>query len=199
MDNPVPSTESKRVLHVGCGPKRRDKLHESFHGSEWQEIRVDIDPGVAPDVVASMTAMPQVPAGSVDAVWSSHTMEHLYAHEVPMALRELLRVLKPGGFVLLRMPDLQKAAEFIAQGKLEEQIYQSPAGPVSAIDICFGHRGAIARGNEFMAHRTGFSAQTLGRKLTACGFEKIRVVRKDLDLWAKAFKPTVTPTAGAGV
>jgi hypothetical protein len=36
------------------------------------------------------------------------------------------------------MPDLQKAAAYIAQGKLEEPIYQSPAGPISALDICFG-------------------------------------------------------------
>ena len=44
MDNPTTSTACKRVLHVGCGLKRRDKLHGSFHGDDWQEIRLDIDP-----------------------------------------------------------------------------------------------------------------------------------------------------------
>jgi ubiquinone/menaquinone biosynthesis C-methylase UbiE len=173
---------------VGCGPPRSDKLHETFRTPLWQEIRLDIDAAVEPDIVASITAMPQVPDDSVDAVWSSHNLEHLYAHEVPVALREFLRVLKTGGFVLLTMPDLQKAAEYVAQGKLEEPIYQSPAGPISAIDICFGHRASIARGNHFMAHKTGFSAQTLSQKLAACGFQDIRVERRGLDLWAVGYK-----------
>jgi ubiquinone/menaquinone biosynthesis C-methylase UbiE len=189
MDNPVTLTKPKAVLHVGCGPKRRDKLHQTFHTDDWQEIRVDINPEVEPDIVGTMTSMPAIANDFVDAVWSSHNLEHLYAHEVPIALREFLRVLKPGGFALLTMPDLQKAAEFLAQGQLEEPVYQSPAGPISAIDICFGHRASIARGNEFMAHKTGFSARTLAQKLAACGFEKIRVERRNLDLWAVAYKP----------
>lgn len=189
MGNRATFTESKRVLHVGCGPKRADKLHATFRTGEWQEIRVDIDSAVQPDIVASITSIPQILSNSVDAVWSSHNLEHLYSHEVPIALREFLRVLKPGGFALLTMPDLQKAAEFLAQGKLEEPLYQSPAGPISAIDICFGHRASIARGNEFMAHKTGFSVQTLGQKLATCGFQNIRVDRRSLDLWAIAYKP----------
>jgi SAM-dependent methyltransferase len=189
MDQLATSTQYKQVLHVGCGPKRADDLHPTFQTGDWREIRVDINPAVRPDIVASITSMPQVGGNSVDAVWSSHNLEHLYAHEVPTALREFLRVLKPGGFVLLTMPDLQKAAEFVAQGKLEEPIYQSPAGPISAIDICFGHRASIAQGNEFMAHKTGFSALTLAQKLAACGFQNIQVERRNLDLWAVAYKP----------
>jgi hypothetical protein len=97
--------------------------------------------------------------------------------------------LKPGGFLLLTMPDLQCVAEFIAQGRLHEPLYQSEAGPISAIDICFGHRVSIARGNEYMAHKTGFSAQTLYDYLVASGFKKVRVQREGWDLWAIAHKP----------
>jgi protein O-GlcNAc transferase len=198
MATEASSAPQKRVLHVGCGPKRQDKLHRTFQTGDWQEIRVDIDPAVQPDIVATITAMPEIPGDSVDAVWSSHNLEHLFAHEVPIALREFLRVLKPGGFVLLTMPDLQKAGEYLARGQLEEPIYQSPAGPISAIDICFGHRASIARGNEFMAHRTGFSAHTLAQKLATCGYRRIRVERKNLDLWALAFKPEVQPSPSPG-
>ncbi|MCA8996833.1 MAG: methyltransferase domain-containing protein [Planctomycetaceae bacterium] len=139
--------------------------------------------------------MPEITDSSVDAVWSSHNLEHLFAHEVPVALKEFLRVLKPGGFALLTMPDLQKAAEYVAQGKLEDPVYESPAGPISAIDICFGHRASIARGNHYMAHRTGFSAETLTEKLTASGFFKVRVERKGFDLWAIAYKANSTGSA----
>jgi hypothetical protein len=192
-----PSTAThKRVLHVGCGPKRIEKLHETFRSAEWQEVRVDIDARVQPDIVASITAMPQVASASVDAVWSSHNLEHLYAHEVPRALAEFLRVLKPGGFVLVTMPDMQRVAEYILQGNMIDPIDQSPAGPISPVDLCYGHRPSIARGNEFMAHRTGFTAHSLTQQLTACGFCSAQTQRDHLNLWGLAFKPgPLQPTA----
>jgi predicted SAM-dependent methyltransferase len=55
---------------------------------------------VQPDVLGTMTDMSAVATGSVDAVVSSHNMEHLYPHEVPLALAEFVRVLKPDGRAL---------------------------------------------------------------------------------------------------
>jgi ubiquinone/menaquinone biosynthesis C-methylase UbiE len=179
----------KRVLHVGCGVNKPGKLHLTFRNPEWQEVRLDIDPEMKPDIVANMIAMSPVADGSMDAVWSSHNLEHLYAHEVPVALAEFFRALKPGGFVLITMPDLQKAAEYIAAGNLEGVLYESPAGPVTPIDIVFGYRRSIARGNTFMAHRTGFTADSLTKKLAAAGFHRIKVERDNLALWAGAYKP----------
>ena len=187
-DLPQPVT-LKRVLHVGCGSYNPAKLHVTFRKPGWLEVRLDIDPNVKPDIVATMTAMTPVADESVDAIFSSHNLEHLYSHEVPVALGEFFRVLKPGGFVLATMPDLQRAAEHIAAGNLEGVLYQSPAGPVSAIDIVFGFRPSVARGNTFMAHRTGYTADSLGKKFAASGFQQINVERKNLDLWVVAYKP----------
>jgi SAM-dependent methyltransferase len=178
------------VLHVGCGPYNPKKLHEAFRKPGWRELRVDINPNVKPDVVASMLAMPMIGAGAVDAVWSSHNIEHLYAHEVPVAFGEFVRVLKPGGVALLTMPDLQRVAELIVQDKLEEPAYSSPAGPIAPLDILYGHRPQIAMGNVFMAHRTGFTARTLAQALANAGFDRVKVERgKSFDLWAVGYKP----------
>jgi SAM-dependent methyltransferase len=180
------SVPRKKVLHVGCGPYNPAKLHQHFRTPEWQEVRLDIDPAVQPDVVCSITDLGVVASESVDGVWSSHNLEHLYWHEVPRALREFRRVLKPGGVLLITMPDLQQAAAFVAQGNLEGVLYTSPAGPISAIDVLFGHRASVERGNAFMAHKTGFTAQTLAQKLHDADFVNVQVQRDTLALWAHA-------------
>jgi hypothetical protein len=41
-----------------------------------------------PDIVGTMTDMSAVADASVDALFSSHNIEHLYPHEVPVALAE---------------------------------------------------------------------------------------------------------------
>ena len=88
----------------GCGPFSAEKLHSVFRGPNWREIRVDIDPAVKPDIQASITDLRKdVPDASIDAIWSSHNIEHLYDHEVDPALREFVRVLRPEGFALTHM------------------------------------------------------------------------------------------------
>jgi predicted SAM-dependent methyltransferase len=85
MQSPSPS--ASHVLHVGCGAASRDKLPaHSIPAKEWAEIRLDLDPVVEPGLVASITDLAAVPDASVDAVWSPHNLEHLFPHEVPLAL-----------------------------------------------------------------------------------------------------------------
>jgi SAM-dependent methyltransferase len=164
------------VLHVGCGAPGKEKLPPEFRAG-WREIRLDIDPEVSPDFVASMTDMTVISDSAVDAVYSSHNLEHLYPHEVPVALREMRRVLKPEGFVMIRLPDLQEVARHVAEGKLEDPLYVSPMGPIAPLDIMFGHRSSLANGNTFMAHRTGFTGETLGAALINAGFAAALIQR----------------------
>jgi predicted SAM-dependent methyltransferase len=172
------------VLNVGCGYPLRQRLHPSFHGDEWQELRLDVDPAVKPDILCSITDMAPVGTASVDAVWSSHNLEHLHYHEVPRALGEFLRVLRPGGMLLVTMPEL------VAADTLEDEAYRSPSGPITPLDMIYGHSASLAQGNRYMAHKTGFTLRTLQQHLVGAGFANITASRSGYDLWAKAYKPT---------
>lgn len=176
------------VLHVGCGSPGPDKLHPQFREPGWREIRLDLDPAMEPDIVATITDMAVVPTGAVQAVWCSHNLEHLYAHEVPQAIGEFYRVLRPEGIALLTMPDLQRVAELVAADRLGEVAYQSPAGPICPIDMIYGHRASLQAGRLLMAHRTGFTASTLEQALRAGGFAQVTIHREGFNLWALAEK-----------
>lgn len=177
---------SGTVLHVGCGHSMIDKT--PFAGMDWTEIRLDIDPNVQPDLIGSITNMEAVKTGSVDAVFSSHNIEHLYPEQVPVALAEFKRVLKPSGFALITCPDLQSVCALVANDQLTEPAYTSPAGPIAPIDILYGHRPSLQAGNHYMAHRCGFTAKVLIGTLQSAGFPQVASLRRPaaFDLWALA-------------
>ena len=181
---------TRLFLHVGCGRARPNRLPPCFAQAGWREIRLDIDPEVCPDIVASMTDMGKVPDGTFDAVWSSHNLEHLHSFEVPLALGEFVRVLKPDGFVLINLPDLRAVARYILADNLNNPMYSAEAGIITPLDVLFGHQRSLQEGRHFMAHRTGFTASTLGKLLLDAGFAEVRVTEgRSWDLWALALKP----------
>ena len=179
-------------LHVGCGPKRKNQTTRGFNTPEWAEIRLDIDASVQPDVIGTMVDLSAVESDSVDAIYSSHNIEHLYPHDVPLALAEFLRVLKPDGFFVVTCPDLQSVCKLIAEDKLTDTAYTSPAGPIAPLDILYGHRPAMAKGNLYMAHRCGFTQKVLSGTLQSCGFKSVATMARGrapfFDLFALASK-----------
>jgi SAM-dependent methyltransferase len=164
------------VVNAGCGPLGGARLPALF--DTWQQLRVDFDPGVEPDIVASVTDLSAIPSESADAVWSAHCVEHLYAHEVSRALGEFYRILADDGFACIVVPDLQAIASYIAADKLHAPIYTSAAGPISAHDMVYGFGVAIAQGRVGMAHRCGFTPSLMVSRLQELPFGEILVRRR---------------------
>jgi predicted SAM-dependent methyltransferase len=158
------------------------------HG--WEEVRFDIDPRVEPDVVGSVIEIgrsfePQ----SFDGVWSSHVLEHLYAHEVFPTLCQFRQVLKLDGFALVMSPDIEAVAHFIVKHGIAAIAYNSPAGPIRPLDMLYGHSRAIEEGHVYMAHRTGFTAERLGNLLLMAGFPTVSVTTENFEVCALALMP----------
>jgi len=187
---------TKRVLNVGSGAPTNERLHPAFRGEGWSETRLDVDADVQPDIVGSIADLDRL-AGEAefDAVWSSHSLEHLDTHEVVGALGSFRRVLKPDGFALITCPDLLSVSKFLIARGVEEVAYISGLGPIRPLDMLYGHSRSIAAGRHYMAHKTGFTAERLGRVVLEAGFAETRVLEgNDFDLWAICLMPDTDQT-----
>ena len=84
--------------------------------------------------------------------------------------------------------------KLISEDKLTEAAYNSPAGPITPLDILYGHRQSISQGNEYMAHKTGFTKKSISNSLVEAGFQGIATKARSLhfELWAIAKKEKIS-------
>ena len=105
-----------RVLDAGCG---EGVLVDEYAGRLAIE---GIDPNYSSDRVksGSLTALPY-PDASFERALCLDVLEHLTFDEQPRALAELHRILRPGGEMLVSVPNLahlQSRVHFLLQGRL---------------------------------------------------------------------------------
>lgn len=187
----APAEQAPILLHVGCGQASIDQIVlPGFQDAVWREVRLDADPSVNPEIVGTMADMSAVVDGFADAVFSSHGIEHLYWHDVPLALAEFYRTLKDTGFAVITCPDVQAAAEMIAQDRMFDTAYESAAGPITPFDMLYSYRPFVKANPQWMSHHCGFTLSTLTSVLRDAGFQSTFGVRRDggFDLWVLASK-----------
>jgi ubiquinone/menaquinone biosynthesis C-methylase UbiE len=170
--------KSKTVLNVGGGSKDIP-LPLLYNG--YKQILLDIDPAGNPDVVCDAREMKaKLSANQYDAVYCSHNLEHYYHHDVPKVLEGIYHVLKPGGFAHIRVPDIVRVMEIVMQENLdlEDKLYNTSHGPITALDVIYGWSHEIERSNQpFYAHKTAFTVQSLTNALMRVGFVELKVKR----------------------
>ena len=187
---------SKKFLHIGCGPLYKDNTTPAFNSDEWEEVRLDIDPAHNPDIVCSMTEMTSVDDNSFDAIYSSHNIEHIFPHEVVGTLQEFRRVLKDDGFLILTCPDIKAVCALIGEGKVGQKLYTAPAGDIFPLDVLYGHRVALASGHTYMAHKNGFTSESLSVQISSANFRSFCIgeMKTAFSLWLIAYKNIHKPT-----
>jgi len=178
----------KKVLNIG-GNTKRIALPAQYAG--FRHILLDIDPKGRPDIVCDARDLSALDAQQFEAVYCSHNLEHYYRHDVPRVLAGVRHVLKEDGFVQIRVPDLQEVMQATLARNLdvEDTLYESPAGPISVLDVLYGYGAEIERsGQDFFAHKTGFTKTSLSQALHRAGFARVFALRGNLEINALAFK-----------
>lgn len=143
-------------LDVGCG---------SFCAEGWTGVDRRKLEGVS--IVADMWDIP-VESGSIEAIRCVQALEHIPMWRTADTLLEFWRVLKPGGMLIVAVPDLRACAKMFL---LEDE-----------------YRGRWGRGmmrifgmvtNEEQVHKQGFDEERLCRCIETCGFAVSKLVAYD--------------------
>jgi len=180
--------EVKRVLNVGGN---NSSISLPSHYADFENLLLDIDPKGSPDILCDARKLKSLEANQFDAVYCSHNLEHYYRHDVPGVLAGFLHVLKDGCFAQIRVPDIAQLMRVTIERGLDidDVLYQSRAGPIMVLDVLYGHSVEIEQsGQDFYAHKTGFTQKSLLAALHKAGFTKVYSETGKLEINALAFK-----------
>jgi len=176
----LPLIDNKGVyLHLGCGPN----IFPGFVNVD----KFDIRPGVTNWDIGKI----EMNESTVDAIYSSHSLEHLSIRDGIRALRNWHHVLKWGGTLYLAVPDLKEICLKMTQGNVEHIQswwiytlfgYQAPTES----------KGIDVPNEPGQYHMSGYTVETLQHELQQIGFKVDQIFTYDgwgtPSIWVEAKK-----------
>ena len=120
---------------------------------------------------------------SVQYVYSAHTLEHLDYHtSAPRLIREIFRILKPGGILRLAVPDLgayteayvKNNSEFFKQFDRARPEFGFDAGYRTPMTKVMMMAGSSSKTGMLFEHKMGYDFNTLSELFILAGFNKCK-------------------------
>jgi predicted SAM-dependent methyltransferase len=163
--------ETKRKLHFGSGTDIKPDF-----------INIDMN-GLA-DIFLDARNTLNIPAGSIEYIYSSHFVEHLEHDDLLAHLRECHRVLQSGGVLRLAVPDFGKVFSSYCSGDKElldsrkaalGKHFGLPADLICAAD--FLNKAVYESGQ----HKVCLDLEKIRNLLIFCGFAAERIDVREFD------------------
>lgn len=168
------SSLHRRVLCIGGG---NELASMPYHYAAWNKTLLSEQLKEGAHLIESALRLSEREEATFDAVYCSHQLKNHSLQEGGQILKGIRRLLKPGGFVHLKVPDVTVLMhQMVKSGHdLEDVAYISPVGPISYHDVFWGLSTArSAPGNSSAGHKSGYSRKVLDRVLSDNGFLDLR-------------------------
>jgi len=99
---------------------------------------------------------------TADGIYSGHTIEHLYPNHAYDLLKEMYRILKPGCWIRIVVPNLKRAVDFY-NGEVEILDYKYKAEAIAHLTQNWGHHSV-------------WDSEILSKVIESIGFISIKEV-----------------------
>jgi predicted SAM-dependent methyltransferase len=142
--------DGKTLIHIGCGPINSPG-YINIDARRFRHVHV---------VTKKITSLPLFPDEVADLIYMCHILEHFSRGQVVAVLREMHRLLKPGGTLRLSVPDFDRILN----------IYTTTGRNINAIN------GPLMGGQdyEYNFHYAVFNERHLSEQLRSCGYRDVR-------------------------
>ena len=193
-DWPVPdqgSTEAKRtVLNLDPTGHSVVSAIPLFQEKDWQIVEHAPDQRGQSVSLSEPDWLPTLASNAIRAIVASHNLPRYFVHDVEKMLGDYHRILTDDGFVIAVCSDLKAISAVIMAQGVSGTVYESPAGPITALDLVFGHQDSLKQGLFSMAHRSGFTLESLIAAFEQAGFASVRGLARvgQCDVWVIASK-----------
>jgi len=185
----------KAKINLGCGGHK----HQEY-------VNVDINRKQSPDIVADVSDLWMVGDAKFDEVLASHVFEHFLPEEQSNVLEEWKRIMKPGGTIQIRVPNLPYICHSYLNGDVTVDHFcnggdadETRTEP-DLHDLCLLYLHGAIDANEFSEecfkhkpecsiHHVIFDDKTLANLLEANGFVDVKAA----DGNTPVFPDVVTP------
>src|SRR5271157_1386948 len=127
------------LLHVGCGNHKFEKwINADFYN--FHDLLFNRE--FVPDWMLDLTRPIRCPDAYWDGIFTEHALEHLTYSQCIFTLSEMHRILKPGAWIRIVLPDIAKYVAYYNGELPDERFDQFPRGPaaISNITQCWGHK-----------------------------------------------------------
>jgi predicted SAM-dependent methyltransferase len=145
-----------RRLQFGCG---------SFPAEGW--LNSNLTPGPGVDICCDIRDGLPIPSGSIRYIASMHALVELPYLDVVPALRELHRVLEPGGVLRLGLPDLDRAIDAYRTG--DRGYFSIPDDEIASVDGKF-----VVQMTWYGTNLMMFTFEVARELLARAGFRDVR-------------------------
>lgn len=176
-------------LNLGCG----DKILPGYVNVDVVESRA----GKRPDVLCDLHRLEPFADDSADEILAVHVVEHFWRWEVLAVLKEWVRVLKPGGLLVLECPNLISACEtFLRDPEV------AASGGKEGQRSMWVFYGDPQWQDPYMVHRWGYTPKSLAQLMGEAGLVDARQepaqfkLREPRDMRVVARKPVRLSNAG---
>lgn len=179
-----------QILELGCGFDRHPQADFAVDSRQCEANSRKLI-----DLVHDLTRTPwPLAAGKFDCVYAKFVLEHVSYHCVPAFLGECLRVLKPGGMVLLVIPNTEAQLRWVLD---HPDGWDGKDYFHSASEKLFGSQNMPdAQGQDQNTHRCFFTPQVITQLLTSVGFSGVLTQpfgERQTDMVVQARKPDAQP------